>query len=439
MSESPCAKHKPVRIGLLGASFETGNLGVSALAESSIKVILNKWPDAEITFIGGGRSSGEYILQLFSREVHVKRLPIQFSKKIFARNHFCMLVLFALIFRVFGFKRFRNTIDNNLQLKALIEADIVADITAGDSFSDVYGNVRFFLGALEKWLIILFDKKLVMLPQTYGPFQRPLVRKVAGYILKRASIVYSRDKEGIKYLKSVLNINSDSGKVRFTPDVAFILDSRKPDNFDDALLLKAKGVNNTLIGLNISGLLFNGGYTKDNMFGLKADYRELIQKIIDFFMKEEKNIIILVPHVFPLRGLEVESDPDACKKAYELTKDKYKERILLANGTYNHNEIKYIIGFCDFFIGSRMHACIAAMSQYIPTVGLAYSKKFQGVFGSIGFADCIADAQNCDGNKLLKKIEEVFVCGEQIRERLKTTVPRIKEEILNIFQSFDSK
>ncbi len=28
-----------------------------------------------------------------------------------------------------------------------------------------------------------------------------------------------------------------------------------------------------LVGLNISGLLLAGGYTHDNMFGLRADYR----------------------------------------------------------------------------------------------------------------------------------------------------------------------
>ena len=42
------------RILLLGASFDTGNLGVSALAESSIKIILNKWPNAQIILLGSG-------------------------------------------------------------------------------------------------------------------------------------------------------------------------------------------------------------------------------------------------------------------------------------------------------------------------------------------------------------------------------------------------
>jgi len=33
---------------LLGASFSTGNLGVSALAWSSIKLVLQRWPESEL-------------------------------------------------------------------------------------------------------------------------------------------------------------------------------------------------------------------------------------------------------------------------------------------------------------------------------------------------------------------------------------------------------
>jgi hypothetical protein len=48
-------ENKNVKVCLIGASLDTDNLGVSALAESSIKVILNRLPDAEIFLLGSGR------------------------------------------------------------------------------------------------------------------------------------------------------------------------------------------------------------------------------------------------------------------------------------------------------------------------------------------------------------------------------------------------
>jgi polysaccharide pyruvyl transferase WcaK-like protein len=112
-----------------------------------------------------------------------------------------------------------------------MQIDIVADITGGDSFSDIYGMRRFLIGFLRKWLVLLFNKDLVMLPQTYGPFKRSLTRVMARYILKRTKLIYSRDRAGVEYLNSLLN-NRGNGKVRFVPDVAFVLDARKPEHLD---------------------------------------------------------------------------------------------------------------------------------------------------------------------------------------------------------------
>ncbi len=89
----------------------------------------------------------------------------------------------------------------------------------------------------------------------------------------------------------------------------------------------------------ISGLLINGGYTQENMFGLKTNYSELVYGVVDLLMKDMRLLILLVPHVFVPRG-NVESDPDACLKVYEELNKKYPGRIFLTRGKYNQNEIK---------------------------------------------------------------------------------------------------
>lgn len=432
--ENSETKHEPMIIGLLGASFDTGNMGVSALAESSIKVILDRWPDAEITLLGSGYVPRDHRLSLSGKEICVKTVPIRFSRNIFLPYHFLLFTFYGLLVRVLPISRLKNAlVSRNPYFKILYEADLVADITGGDSFSDIYGMRRFVLGFLRKWLVLVFNKDLIMLPQTYGPFERPLAKAMARYILRRASAIYSRDRDSLDYVKSLLNSNTESGKVRFAPDVAFVLDPCKPKNFDTTLIAKLHKRSAIVVGLNVSGLLFNGGYTRENMFGLKTDYRELIYDIIEMLLKDKKVVVLLVPHVFPPPRYEVESDLDACRQVYDLTAVRYKNRIFLVNGGYNHNEIKYIIGLCDFFIGSRMHSCIAAISQNIPTIGIAYSKKFQGVFESVGLGNCVVDACNCDKKQLLEKVESVLEQKGRIRRHLEHIVPRLKEDILGIF------
>lgn len=426
-------QEKRIRIGLLGASFDTGNLGVSALAESSIKVILNRWPKSEIILLGSGYKPQQHRLFVSGKEICVKTLPIRFCKNVFLPYHFLRFVFYGLLAKLLPGSRLKTALVNrNEYFRLLYETDLVADITGGDSFSDIYGFRRFFLGFLCKWLVIFLGKKLVLLPQTYGPFKRNITRAMAKSILKRANTIYSRDQDSLEYVKNLLGGNTENGKVQFAPDVAFVLDTRKPTDFDASPLSKIRK-NTTLVGLNISGLLFNGGYTQDNMFGLKTDYRTLMPAVVRTLLEDKDVVVLLVPHVFPPADYEVESDPNACLKVYEQLKQIYPGRIFLVEGQYDQGEMKYIIGLCDFFIGSRMHSCIAALSQGIPAIGLAYSKKFEGVFRSVSAEHLVIDMRSRNRDEILEDISEAYKRRQATAKHLVEIIPVIRKKVLELF------
>ena len=98
-------------------------------------------------------------------------------------------------------------------------------------------------------------------------------------------------------------------------------------------------------------------------------------------------------------------------------------------------EIKGIIGLCDFFIGSRMHACIAALSQGIPTVGVAYSKKFGGVFESVGVADWFIDAREADQDEATEKVMRLFGEREAVRTTLADSVGAAQAALRDAFEA----
>jgi polysaccharide pyruvyl transferase WcaK-like protein len=446
-------KHKRSRnakICLLGASFETGNLGVSALSESSIKVILERWPGAEITFFGSGYEPGQCRLSLGGKEICVRTLPIRFSKNILLPYHFLCFALYGLLAKVLPSGWARETLlGRNPYCKTLYETDFVLDITGGDSFSDIYGTRGFVLGCLRKWLAKVFGKKLVLLPQTYGPFNKRITKLLARHILDYATVVYSRDRRGVNYVKKLLSIEKTDQKVRFVPDVGFVLDSRRPEDANIDLLEKIKAQNRTLVGLNISGLVSRSSNAADNMFNLRVDYLALINSIVELLMEYAGTAVLLIPHVVDShesdgfrnettrgRGYE-QADDTICRKVYEQTIEKHNNQIFMVQGHYNHNEIKYIIGLCDFFIGSRMHSCIAALSQSIPAVGLAYSKKFAGVFESVGAENLVVDLRQRGQDKILMTIRDAFEKRAAIAEHLRKTIPNVQARILSIFKDFE--
>jgi polysaccharide pyruvyl transferase WcaK-like protein len=198
--------------------------------------------------------------------------------------------------------------------------------------------------------------------------------------------------------------------------------------------LKRQGV---LVGLNVSGLLYMGGYNRNNMFGLKPDYGQLVRAIIGCLAEKDCQVL-LIPHVF---GDEQnsESDVPACRQILAELGATYPGRLHFIDGKFDHHEIKYIIGQCDFFLGARMHACIAAISQCRPVVGMAYSRKFSGVFDSIGGGSRLVDLRRSNQQEILDTIGQAFSQRDQLRRELEAKMPAIRQSVLNLFSTDEFK
>ena len=175
--------------------------------------------------------------------------------------------------------------------------------------------------------------------------------------------------------------------------------------------------------------MFNGGYTRKNMFGLKLDYPTFLVRLLERLLENPDRQVLLVPHTFA-PPTSVESDPAACRSIRAQLPAALQARVHLVEGEYDQSEIKAVIGGCDFFI---MHACIAALSQGIPAIGVAYSKKFRGVFETVGAADSIIDGRELDVAQAVNRALELYAQREVTRARLVTSVPTAQARLRTVF------
>ena len=170
------------------------------------------------------------------------------------------------------------------------------------------------------------------------------------------------------------------------------------------------------------------------MFNLACDYKSLIEKTILWFAKQQNFVVLLVPHVIP-QDMPVENDLAACKAVWDQLPKEIQEKVIVIDGQYDQNEIKYLIGQCDFFLGARMHATIAALSQSIPAVGMAYSKKFAGVFETVNMADYVVDMRALNESECLGRISELYQARAAARMKLTKTIPAAQQKVLSIFEA----
>lgn len=391
-------------ICLMGVDLESINRGVAALTASLIAGLARRAPGAWFTLAIPHRDAAPQTLLLDGKPLAVRVVNHRLSPRSAPRSHLAVVLGAALLAAVAPAGLRRRVIRACPTLEALDRADFIGDIRGGDSFSDIYGLRRLLIWSAPNAAALLLGKRVHYLPQTYGPFSSRPARLLARFLLRRAASVRARDETSRARALELLGPNAPRDAVGLCPDVAFTLEPREPDAARIEPPLPGDGAR--VVGLNVSGLLYNGGYSRDNMFALKCDYPEAMVRLARALLEREGTRVLFVPHEFAPPG-HVGSDPDACRAVRDEVARRVgpraARRLHLVLGDCDQSGIKALIGRCDAFAGARMHACIAALSQGISAVGVAYSRKFAGVFETVGCADLVLDARALETDELVRE------------------------------------
>lgn len=380
------------KIGLLWTNPYSGNRGVGALSYSILYLLEQIAKECNVQF-------EYYIIGTAGNRRDIDTLQIGGSKiKVQNMRNILPITLKEKVKSIIFYKDF-------IAAKKL---DYILDIGEGDSFSDIYGETRFnFLNYTKKRYNAAKIKQM-LLPQTIGPFADPLILKRALSSLNKCQRVLVRDKQSYDFLKK----NNITTLIDEIIDVAFFMPYEKDYISHDCIN----------VGINISSLLWNGGYTRNNQFNLNIDYKETVKSIIDYFLSIENIKIHIVPHVVDVND-NIENDYAI---SYHIMKEFNNERIILSPFFLTPVFAKNYISALDFFVGARMHAAIAAFSAEVPVYPMAYSRKFNGLFyDTLNYkfmGDMICQTQT----EILDGIKQAFGnranLKEIIKERMSTIV-----------------
>jgi len=379
----PAAPNKRlVTVGLMWHSLGSGNLGVGALTESNIAIVRGVAEELglRVRFIVLGTSEStvpELAAELAAagHELQVRRI------------------------RVYR-KDFRD---------AVRSCDLVLDIGEGDSFADIYGMQRFRFHWLSKNIVCWLGRPLILSPQTIGPFDGGLARMMAKQIMRRCTRVFARDNLSSAYLREI----GMSGNVDEAIDVAFRLPFARTERAADGKVR---------VGINVSGLLFNGGYTGNNQFGLSIDYAATMRELLRQLTARPEVEVHLVSHVIEPH-MPVEDDVTAARKLAEEFPG-----VIVAPTFKRPSEAKSYISGMDFFTGARMHACIAAFSSVVPVVPIAYSRKFNGLFGTLGYT-VLADGKKMRDAELVALVMQSLDRRDEIKPQVAAGVAQALERL----------
>lgn len=278
---------------------------------------------------------------------------------------------------------------------ALDGCDLVMNINAGDGFTNIYGFPR---QVAESYMSLTVTQKsipLVLAPQTVGPFTNGLARRFASSVLRRAERVFARDRESAELARS-LGANSACSEVI---DVAFALPFTLP--------AIGSGSTKPRVGVNVSGLLWRGGYDGNNYFGLSFNYREYAERLVERLVGNGFDVH-LIGHVFSPGGIE--DDLSACEELAERS-----PAVSVAPRFHGPDAAKSYIAGMDAFTGARMHATIGAISAGVPVVPFGYSDKVRGLYGTLGYEYYIDARESWTADSAAERTVSWLIDRENLR------------------------
>jgi len=407
------------KIIIAGAAPDTGNLGVSALLESILSGVNNDEAD-EFLVLDHGEGVRGGILCQNNEDIKVFYCGAKHSKRVYQKENFFNIRFSSKIYGLF-----------NPIAKKILAANVMLDISGGDSFTDLYGDWRFKAITYPKLIAVENDIPLILMPQTYGPYISLKTKKIASDIVKSATMAFARDEESFCLLKELLGNDFDEEKHKRGVDIAFLLNVQSPKVLPvPAIQEWLERSDAPTIGINVSGLIYNQIEKSFSQYGLKANYRDVIYLLIKKILDETNANIILIPHVLVDEN-NYESDVAASKHVIALFSGDEQQRIELNLNRYEATEVKWLISQMDWFCGTRMHSTIAGLSTGVPTTAIAYSIKTRRVFKTCNQENQVIDPRELNTADVVEGLWSGWLQRAETERSLAESLPKVMETANN--------
>jgi len=279
------------------------------------------------------------------------------------------------------------------------ECDLVLEIP-GEIPSDISLYSQFGRFLLAK----VFSKPFVIYSCSLGPFKSPLARGIARFMYGRVDLLLVREPATLKYLRSL----GVKGDIKLVADHAFLMAAVESGKVTGVL----KGLE-SFVAASFKSVYYN-------KFPL---YRENVLNLLDYFSRGLGRKVLVIPHSLDDAEVSERLVSDFCSQ-----KNTGEGEVTLLEGNFSPQELKAIIAKSDFFVGSRIHACISAISTKIPTLLFIPRSDYRGVgtMGFFGLTKWVVDPDVQPG-RFLEVLKEAYRERGEIRNSISKKLPQVKQ------------
>jgi len=292
--------------------------------------------------------------------------------------------------------------------RAYDDADVV--VAAGGCYlyttSAIRGNVILLINIYSFFFGVLLGKPVYLYAQSIGPFASSVQAWLVRSALARVRMVEFREEISGRLLDEWRLPTP----IRAAADAAFLVPASPPG---DNLEILGRDQRTTV------GMTVRRWFRDPEQ---QAAYERTMAAFVDWLADERESLTVLLPQVTFTEGND--DDRVTGRAVLALVARPDRARVLMEE--LKPEEIKWLCGRMDFFVGTRMHSNIFALSLDVPTLAISYQHKTEGIMAGLGQGDFVVPISALSLDVLKERFGALVRRRHEVSGRLAEVIPEIE-------------
>ena len=268
-------------------------------------------------------------------------------------------------------------------------------------------------------------KKVVFLPNSYGPFIGLTVEKQVRSVFGKLDLVYARENVSAQSLGQLMG-----KKIPVEMDLGFFLEKGSQEEAVKILEKYNLSKEDKIVGVTIRPWRFPG------LSNPEALYKKYIDSVADLtrhLLAKGYKVALCNQSLGPNSH---EDDRNAIKDLLTKVND---PNIIWINENLSCDILKAVYSNFYFFIGTRFHSIIFSLTSLVPSIAIGYGgNKAKGIMGDFRLDDYVVQIQDVESDLLINMFDKAISEYDNIKTQLNKSMGLVTESRNRLIQDIKS-
>jgi colanic acid/amylovoran biosynthesis protein len=268
-------------------------------------------------------------------------------------------------------------------------------------------------------------KKVVFLPNSYGPFIGLTVEKQVSSVFGKLDLVYARENVSAQSLGQLMG-----KKIPVEMDLGFFLEKGSQEEAVKILEKYNLSKEDKIVGVTIRPWRFPG------LSNPEALYKKYIDSVADLtrhLLAKGYKVALCNQSLGPNSH---EDDRNAIKDLLAKVQD---PNMIWINENLSCDVLKAVYSNFYFFVGTRFHSIIFSLTSLVPSIAIGYGgNKAKGIMGDFSLNDYVVQIQDVESDLLINMFDKAISEYDTIKSQLNKSMGLVTESRNRLIQDIKS-